>query len=110
MQQTLTGCAFCDASPGTGAGEAHTWGKHEQVSYSICLDCATQLQVDPDDPGYHACDGCGLVVDAVAALTAFRVTIAHLEGTVRFCTRCSPDGPATYWTRDTLEYRASPSD
>jgi len=40
MQHTLAGCAFCDALPGTEAGEAHTWGKEERVShphlYRLC--------------------------------------------------------------------------
>nr|WP_284145799.1 hypothetical protein [Natrinema salinisoli] len=27
MQQTLIGCAFYDALPGTETGEAHTWGQ-----------------------------------------------------------------------------------
>ncbi|MFT4923549.1 MAG: hypothetical protein ACI8XM_002776, partial [Haloarculaceae archaeon] len=29
MQQTLSGCAFCDSPPGAEMGEAHTWGKDE---------------------------------------------------------------------------------
>ncbi len=32
MQQTLAGCAFCDAVPGRDVGEAHTWGKDERVT------------------------------------------------------------------------------
>ncbi|MEE6209221.1 hypothetical protein U3A55_03470 [Salarchaeum sp. III] len=32
--------------------------------------------------------------------TSFRVELGHLDGTVHLCVRCSPGGPATYWTRD----------
>jgi len=64
MQQTLTGCAFCDAPPGTESGEAHTWGEDEQVTHPICVDCAIQTELDPDERNHYACDGCGLVVDA----------------------------------------------
>ena len=47
MQQTLTGCAFCDAPPGTEVGEAHTWGEDERVTHPICVDCAIQTELDP---------------------------------------------------------------
>lgn len=99
-QQTLTGCAFCDASARTADGEAHTWGRDERVTLPICVDCAVQARPDPDVPGHHACDGCGLVVDALAALTCFRVELGHLDGTVQLCAPCAPSGAATYWTRD----------
>ncbi len=71
MQQTLVGCAFCDAPPGTETGEAHTWGQDERVTHPICFDCAIQTRPDPDKHDQHACDGCGLVVDALAASPAF---------------------------------------
>jgi len=45
-----------------------------------------------------------LVVDALAALTRFRVEVGHLEGPLQFCERCSPGGLATYWTRDLEEH------
>ena len=70
MQQTLTGCAFCDAPPGTESGEAHTWGEDERVTHPICVDCAIQTELDPDERNHYACDGCGLVVDALAASPA----------------------------------------
>jgi len=73
MQLSLTGCAFCDAPPGAEAGEAHTWGQDERVTHPICVDCAIQIEPDPEKRDHHACDGCGLVVDALAALTRFRV-------------------------------------
>ncbi|WP_408960788.1 hypothetical protein [Natrinema sp. 74] len=98
MQQTLAGCSFCDALPTAEAGEAHTWGKDERVTHQICVDCA--IQARPDEHDHHACDGCGLVVDTLAALTRFRVKLGHLEGPLQLCSRCSPGGPATYWTRD----------
>ncbi|MFC6993207.1 hypothetical protein ACFQH3_16695 [Haladaptatus sp. GCM10025707] len=104
MQQTLSGCAFCDALPGSERGNAVTWGKNDRVSHPICVDCAVQTRADPDDRDHHACDGCGLVVDTLAALTRFRVELGHLEGTLHLCIRCSPGGPATYWTRDLDEH------
>jgi hypothetical protein len=100
MQQTLAGCAFCDARPGSETGEAHTWGKDERVTHPICVDCAIQEQPDPDERDHHACDACGLVVNALAALTRFRVELGHLEGPLQLCARCSLNGPSTYWARD----------
>ena len=38
------------------------------------------MEPDPDERDRYACDGCGLVVDALAALTRFRVELGHLEG------------------------------
>jgi hypothetical protein len=40
------------------------------------------------------------VVDALAALTRFRVELGHLEGPLQLCARRSLGGPATYRTRD----------
>lgn len=99
MQQTLTGCAFCETPPGTELGDAHTWGKAERVTHPICVDCAIQSRPDPTRADHHACDGCGLIVDALVALTRFRVELGNLEGTLHLCARCSPAGKATYWTR-----------
>ena len=104
MQQTLIGCAFCDARPGAETGQAHTWGKDERVTHSICVDCAILEQPHPEELDHLACDGCGLVIDTLAALTRFRVELGHLEGPLQFCVRCSPGGPATYWTRDLSEH------
>jgi hypothetical protein len=104
MQQTLVGCAYCDAPPGTETGEAHTWGQDERVTHSICVDCAIQTEPNPDERDHVACDGCGLVVDTLAALTRFRVEFGHLEGPLQLCARCSPGGLATYWTRDLEEH------
>ena len=70
MQQTLSGCGFCDSPPGAEMGEAHTWGKDERVTHPICVDCAVQERPDPEEHDHHACDGCGLVVDALAASPA----------------------------------------
>ena len=100
MQQTLAGCAFCDTPPGAEMGKAHTWGKDERVTHLICVDCALQEQPNPEECDHHACDSCELVVDALAAITRFHVELGHLKGPVQLCARCSPDGPATYWTRD----------
>ena len=99
-QQTLVGCAFCAAPPGTDTGTAYTWGKDERVSHPICVNCATQTTPDPEQRVHCACDSCGLVVDTLAALTRFRMELGHLEGPLQFCARCSSGGPATYWTRD----------
>ena len=99
-QQTLAGCGFCEAAPDTETGIAYTWGKEKRVAHPICVDCAIQTELDPDERDHHACDGCGLIVDALAALTRFRVELGHLEGPLQLCERCSPGGLATYWTRD----------
>ena len=104
MQQTLTGCAFCDAPPGTETGEAHTWGEDERVTHPICVDCAIQTESDPDERDHVACDGCGLVVDTLATLTRFRVEPGHLEGSLQLCERCGPGGLAMYWTRGLEEH------
>jgi len=37
------------------------------------------VESDPDDRDHHACDSCGLIVDALAALTRFRVELGHLK-------------------------------
>lgn len=109
MQRTLFGCTFCEAPPGSDVGEAHTWGKDERVTHPICIDCAIQIRPDPDERDHFTCDGCGLVVDALSALTRFRVELGHLEGVLRLCARCSPDGPATFWTRALEEHLVEPA-
>jgi hypothetical protein len=35
------------------------------------------------------------------------VKVGHLEGSLQLCARCSPGGPATYWTRDLEEHLVS---
>ena len=47
-------------------------GKKKRVTHPICVDCAIQTESDPDERDHHACDGCGLVVDALAASPARR--------------------------------------
>jgi hypothetical protein len=47
MQQTLSGCAFCDSPPGAEMGETYTWGKDDRVTHTICVDCATQTWSGP---------------------------------------------------------------
>lgn len=84
MQQTLSGCAFCDALPGSERGNDVTWGKDERISHLICIDSTVQAQADPDDRDHHACDGCGLVVDTLAALTRFRVDSTISSGRYTF--------------------------
>ena len=74
------------------------------MTHPICVDCALQEWSDPEECDHHACDGCGLVVDALAALTRFRVEFGHLEGPLQLCEQCSPGGLATYWTRDLEEH------
>ncbi len=54
---------------------------------------------DSNELVYHACDGCGRIVDTLPALTSFRVELGHLDGTLHLCVRCGPGGPATYWAR-----------
>jgi hypothetical protein len=51
----------------------------------------------------------GLVVDALAVLTRFRVEFGYLDGPLQLCAICSPGGPATYWTRDLEEHLVSES-
>jgi len=92
MQQTLAGCAFCEARPGAEMGEAHTWGKDERVTHPICVNCAIQERPDPEERDHYAYDGCSLVVGALAALTRFRVEPGHLEGPLQLCARCSRRG------------------
>ena len=75
-------------------------GKDKRVTHPICVDCAIQEQPAPDERNHHACDACGLVVNALAALTRFRVELGHLEGPLQLCARCSLNGPSTYWARD----------
>nr|WP_237560656.1 hypothetical protein [Halostella litorea] len=75
-------------------------GKDDRVTHPICVDCAIQERPDSNDLDHHAYDGCGRIVDTLPALTSFRVELGHLDGTVHLCVRCSPGGPATYWTRD----------
>jgi hypothetical protein len=74
------------------------------VTYTICVDCATQTRSDSDERDHHACDGSGLIVDTLKALTRFRVELGHLEGTLQLCARYSPGGRATHWTRDLTEH------
>ena len=87
--------------------EARTWGHDDLVTYPICINCAIQETDDPDERGHHPCDGCGPTVDTGAALTRFRVELAHLEGTLRFCEPCSPGGLSAYWTRDLSDHVVS---
>lgn len=35
-----------EALPGSEAGEAHTWGRDERVTYPICVNCAIQVRAD----------------------------------------------------------------
>ncbi|WP_254810790.1 DUF7558 family protein [Natronosalvus amylolyticus] len=87
MQYTLAGCAFFDASSGTEADEAYSWGKDERISHPICVDTVIQTRPDLDEREHYACDGCELVVNALAALTRFRVEFEPLEGSLQFCGR-----------------------
>lgn len=104
IQTALPGCAFCD-DPTAPTGTAYTWGIDEQVAVRICVDCAVQHRPDPEERDHRACDGCGVVVDTGAALAHVRVTIGRLDGTIRLCERCCPDGPTSHWTRDRDEHR-----
>ena len=57
-----------------------------------------QTRPDPDKRDHLGCDDCGLVVDALAALTWFRVELGHL------CSGSSPGGLVTYWTHHLEEH------
>ena len=74
-QRTLAGCAFCEAPPGTETGTAYTWEKREAGQPPNLVDCAIQEMPDSEEHDHYACDSCGLVVDALAALTCFRVEL-----------------------------------
>ncbi|QLC35621.1 hypothetical protein EFA46_014975 (plasmid) [Halarchaeum sp. CBA1220] len=100
MQQTLVGCAFCDAGPEARLGQAGSWGRNALVTHPIYVDRTLREHPDPNDAHRFACDGCGCFVDAVAVLTRYRVQLGHLEGPLHLCARCSPDEPATYWTHE----------
>jgi hypothetical protein len=104
LQQTLAGCTFCEAPPGTETGIPTRGVKRSESATRICVYCRIKETPDPNERDHYACDGCGLVVDALAALTRFRVELGHLEGPLQLCARCSPGGPATYWTRDLDEH------
>lgn len=104
-QQRLGGCPFCDAGSAAVTGTAFTWGVDDQLVCDVCRDCALHAESGPDDPGHHVCDGCGVVVDTGAALAHVRITIGRLDGTIRLCERCCPDGPASHWTRNLDEHR-----
>lgn len=99
MQQTLSGCAFCEAVPGTDVGKAHTWGKDKRVTHPICVDRAIQSNLDPDDRDHHACGSRGLVVDKLSTYTGPRRTRPP-RSPLQLCARCSTGDPASYWTRD----------
>jgi len=84
MQQTLTGCILRHSAQRRGWRGAYV-GDDDRVTPPICVDCAIQSGPDPDERDHYACDGCGLVVDALAALTRFRVELGHLEGPLQLC-------------------------
>src|SRR6056297_2602365 len=93
MQQTLSGCASARRCPVLTLAR-NTGGERRLGHPPICVDCAIQARPDPDERDHHACDGCGLVVDTLAALTRFRVELGHLKGALQLYARCSPGGPA----------------
>jgi hypothetical protein len=81
MQQTLSGCAFCDSPPGAEMGEAHTWGKDKRVTHPICVYCAVQERPDPEEREPTA------VAGVVIALFRIRPL---LDGTVNTDRVCHP--------------------
>ncbi len=125
MQQILPGCAFRDALPSSDLGEAHTWGRKNGLltrSVSIVRSRHSQIPTsatttpgtDADSSSTHsrrrrrftpASSG----TFGPARLTRFQVKLGHLEGPLQLCARCSPNGSATYWTRD-LEYLVASPD
>jgi hypothetical protein len=38
------------------------------------------------------------------------VVLGHIEGPLQLCARCSPGGPATYWTHDFDDHLVAPAD
>ncbi len=83
-------------------------GEPTRVTHAICVDCALQERLDPAVYEYHICDGCGLVVDALAVLIDFRVELGHLKGPLRFCVDCSLGGLAADWTHDLEAHLVAP--
>ncbi|TMT80251.1 hypothetical protein E2L06_18535 [Haloterrigena sp. H1] len=53
----------------------------------ICDDGAIQPYPNPNKIDYYAYDGCGHIVDALAAFMRFRVELDHLEGPLQLCER-----------------------
>jgi len=51
----------------------------------------------PEEHDHDACDSCGLVLNALTALTRFCVELCHLEWPLQFCADCYPDGAATVY-------------
>jgi hypothetical protein len=81
--------------PGEKTNELHT--RSASTARSSRIPIPTSVTIPP-------ATGAGSSVDALAALTRFRVEFGHLEGPLQLCARCSPGGPATYWTRDLEEH------
>ncbi|WP_425495439.1 DUF7558 family protein [Natrinema halophilum] len=104
MQQTHVGCV-----PSVRPARHRDWrgaylGQNERVTHPICVDYSIQTRPEPNERDHHACDGCGLVVDELVALTRFQVELGDLESPLQLCERCSPGGLTTYWTRDLEEH------
>ena len=53
------------------------------------------------DPGYGAT--ARMLGETAMCLVCDRID-SPLEGSLQLCARCSPGGPATYWTRDLEEH------
>jgi len=49
-------------------------------AYPICVDGAVQPSSVPNNRDDSACDGCRIVVNALAILTRFRTELGYLEG------------------------------
>ena len=124
-QQTLAGCAFCEAAPGTETGTAYTWGKRSGSPTPSVWTARSKQSRIPTSAITMPTTAVGSssmpsqrrrrVAPAAsgtsgpARLTRFRVELGHLEGPLQLCARCSPDGPATYWTRDLDEHLVATS-
>lgn len=99
MQQTLSGCGFCSVVHGANVGP-NTKRKYERGTRETCVDCAVLARPGLDERDHHDSGRCELAVDALAALTQFRVEFSHLEGLLQPCAQYRSGGPTTYSTQD----------
>jgi len=104
MQQTLSGCGS-SAMRLAEVGKAQAWGKDERVTHPIRVDCAIQSSRDPDDRDHHACGEAVVLSSMLCSPHTVPCRTRHLEA--HYSARCSPGGPATYWTRDLDDHLVS---
>lgn len=60
MQQTLSGCSFCDALPGSEVGEACTWGRTTSLRIRSASTVQSRSGLIPKRPTTMPATGVGL--------------------------------------------------